>query len=348
MPGRKTILGRLNLPVLIGLVALGGSLLVGAVNWITAGSEGTSLLGESGESIPSKDAVANRRLDDSQIEALLPEEVDDCIDTGRCKDITVPFGEFGSVKVRARTLNVSFPPRPARLLDQYDMYVEMVHDGDASAAFVLSKVLSECRESYTTNEELERAVDALYQTRRIERPSENPGPPTYLGKGELKNQELAMRNRFFQCEGITEYQKDVESIEWLTVSADSGFVLAQLELASLHFETENFKLSQKYFEMTWQSSGSVLAAEGLHEIYKSGGGGIDPNPTKAAAYMYLSTYVFLEYVPAETSGPLLTRLRDRKRQALEAELLGLNPFEMKSAIEMAKEILTENENCCVL
>lgn len=269
-------------------------------------------------------------------------EISEMLTTEKGADLgglTVVFSDGDAIAI-SYNQPPKYPDIPAGSVSEYyEEWSSRAKAGDGDAAFLLHNSLANCKSRIESEEELNEAIDQLYQTHSTQT-SDDGTPNTIPGFQDerLKIVETSLRKSFVKCKELTDEQMPNGS-EWLILAANHGNAHAARQLAQELFVSDLGE-SIKYLEMAWLS-GDLDALPELAFIYSKGGpDGTDP----VQANVYWSLYVMITKQLQEAGGELLHAPPSEEITASYASQL--RPYEIEQSIAMAKQILRSNPNCC--
>jgi TPR repeat protein len=241
-------------------------------------------------------------------------------------------------------------------LGDYEKFANQAKRGNGEAAFALYQLLSACTHAYTDPQDLEAAIDKMYQTRTFPiGPASNASQNTPFDGGvNLEMFEIAIRGQAKSCSEMT--VKQLESTEkWLFMAADLGHDSALIDYAaSQMYETvdgdlqANYQMtSVEFLERAWLQ-GNVRSLLHLWEIYGNGSPHIDADSTKAYAYIWLQTHLRIAQYRSDSRRAPEEReeLVAMKLEFLQHQTSKMRLSELNRALQLAEEILRANNDCC--
>ncbi len=319
------------------LLVLIGAIVVGIVIVI-------QLVDSSGPSSSSPDLYSQELLrsqtldgdldasDGSQIEApesLAPALPDD-------NQLIFPDGEIVKINWRQHDR----PTVSNFDVDNYEVLREAALNGDAIISMILHERQRSCQSRFESEEDLEAAVDQLHQTHTIPFPGQEQ-PSGISNPEDIENMESILRAKFSDCEKLVAYQGSLEE-KWLERSAADGWPIAMIELGR---QQEDAELAKRFYLEAWEA-GSVESLELLAEIIKhSYESGVAPS-ANVEAFAVLHTYTIIESATLKDHGQVAGRIIASLMAKLESERRLLRPRELREAIEMSKQMIRSNPNCC--
>lgn len=253
---------------------------------------------------------------------------------------------FGGEKVE---IDWKFPPRSHRteveppFLDDFTRLRELVDGGDSSAAMDLYEIVRFCSTAYVSEEELDRAVELAYQTRRIHLPDTQSS----MRVAEVDDIEAVidseLREPFKYCDGIDIYERS-NAGDWLETAASLGNSLASIELGRSIADTDYDK-SLAYLHKAWQQ-GNTDALPFLAKLYGTSyqSGEFPENKIKAYSIYYAFNYILQE--GSQGHGEIFGRWAAEQRRNLELVEDTLYEHEIEEGRRAARDLIISNENCC--
>jgi hypothetical protein len=300
----------------------------------------SSVVPDSPIVVPSQNSTSSPLVGNAQASSGGPPPIDYAPKTiatsSQGKPLIFPDGEVIEIIWRESMR----PTVSAFGVDNYEVMRKAALSGDAIVSFNLSEMQRSCQSHYDSDESLEAAVDQLYQTHTIPRPDQER--PTKIGDPE-KLEEIAtmMRSSYARCEKLLAYQGDFDE-KWLERSANDGWPLAMIELGQQQDDRES---ARNLYQAAWDT-GSVQSLSLLSEIImRSYESGENPN-ANVEAFAVLLTYTIIETTLLKDQGRIAGRHAARLKAKLEDEQKLLLPQERNEALEMSKQMIRSNPNCC--
>jgi hypothetical protein len=300
----------------------------------------SSVVPDSPIVVPSQNSTSSPLVGNAQASSGGPPPIDYAPKTiatsSQGKPLIFPDGEVIEIIWRESMR----PTVSAFGVDNYEILREAALTGDAIASIMLYEMQRSCQSHYDSEEDLEAAVDQLYQTHTIPRPGQER--PTKIGDPE-KLEEFAtmMRSSYARCEKLFAYQGNFDE-KWLERSANDGWPLAMIELGQQQKDQES---ARNLYQAAWDA-GSVQSLSLLSEIIKrSYESGEDPN-ANVEAFAVLLTYTIIETTLLKDQGRIAGRHATSLKAKLEDEQKLLLPQERNEALEMSKQMIRSNPNCC--
>ena len=225
-------------------------------------------------------------------------------------------------------------------VDNYEILREAALNGDAIASIMLYEMQRSCQSRYESDDALEATIDQLHQTHTIPIPGQEQSA-RFSDPESIDKMATVMRSRYSTCEKLLAYQGNLEE-KWLERSANDGWPLAMIELGQ---QQEDQESARNLYQAAWDA-GSAQSLSLLSEIMKrSYDNGEDPN-ANVEAFAVLHTYTIIETTLLEDQGRIAGRHAARLKAKLEDEQKQLLPRERDDALEMSKQMIRSNPNCC--
>ena len=261
--------------------------------------------------------------------------------SGELKAVPVVFQNGDRVLVDFRAPVRDHQWRPTILADEYNGLADAADSGDASAAYVLGSALENCQEAYTTSEELNQAIDQLYQTLTVPIPGQDI-PAEFNIDVDLANVETSLRQAFDMCRDITAEQK-AESVSWLVKAAESGHAYAARRLGTRSIAPRAPELdAYKFLMLAWRS-GDMAALGALWTYYMKESAAA---PERINAIASFNLYITLMEAAKTLGMRFPDQLLNSQRAWFDSESAYLSPYDLDRAIGISEQMLRDNENCC--
>lgn len=261
--------------------------------------------------------------------------------TPQAYEIIFPDGDVLEVRLYAYRSN--FDTSVSDLSDSYHGLLDLARAGDTDAAYKLGTSLRSCKGAFKSNANLQLAIDSLisnysYKTpegERIEYSVDGPG----LG---VATEVERLRTQFKSCRDITPQQVS-EANEWIGVAAESGNLAAALEIANgLAPGLEKLEA----FERVW-SLGEPNGLGWLSVALRDGWPGVKPDAVRSYA-MALAHFELGRLVMKDRYGSVSPGFREQEMLViLDRQRSQLSHDQEFRAVELAKELIIQNQNCCV-
>lgn len=262
------------------------------------------------------------------------------------KKIVFPSGGEIEVTFHPASRAVSGRDLPDNIADSYLALKTKAENGDVFAALIAHRSVTICSEyPIRTQEELAKAIDQVHQTQTITintggNESVTPAVPTAVEN---------LQRVYEFCDGLDDDQRESAS-KWLLQAADLGHPRSMKShaLRELGNTTEGRAYLRSAFDAGYYDSIGTLGAYLIEsERYKfiptNDENEYDDHSNRVLGYAYFYLYLKL----AEADGKFSTRAMERYRLFQENEIDPLvYPRDRDTAISLAEEILSENENCC--
>ncbi len=226
--------------------------------------------------------------------------------------------------------------------DLFNTLVELGDAGNAVASYSAYKLLRKCNSLNMTEEELDTAINRLYETRNPPHSS----PENISDRFNPKTAEVNMRRTFAQCRAIPEDQISNRT-KWLRKAAQDGSSLAIQEYGDSIVHKRPKEAFHEYNRL-WELGGA-MGADKLSKMYATGWQGQEPDLVKAAAYGYIATQSMLDYFDSIDNIYGSTIFEQVKLDHVEIQrgyLMRIKPAEQDRAVELAQDLLDKNPNCC--
>lgn len=262
------------------------------------------------------------------------------------QELQVRFPDGTLVSVRMREVHPDPPPVDVSesLTSNYAKLRSLAESGNAAAARTLSRELQRCRRAYSDEASLNAAINRLRATRVVIYPNgSRPSVELRPGDDVATFVERELESPYEHCEGITNEQK-AEAAQWARVAADGGDYLGFQDWATeLGWTQAGFDAWENVWERGYKAALTPLAMMYRKGIPTSAGG----QPDYVRAYAY--SFVGFKLREAAYAGSASQAHRGRL-VAMEDSLRHwssyLTPQQTDEAVSLAKQILTENHNCC--
>ena len=320
------------------LLVLLGVILIGIV--VVFQYDDSSSPSKSSVGLPSQGSLPQSQIQDDQAGAIQPSQAElvggSALSESKDKLLVFPDGEVLEVKWRKHKQ----PTVSQYGVDNYEILREAALTGDAIASIMLYEMQRSCQSRYESEDELEAALDQLYQTHTIPIPGREQ--PAGLGDPErIDRMEAQMRSKYSRCKKLLAYQGNLEE-KWLERSANDGWPLAMIELGQQQEDQESARI---LYQAAWDA-GSTQSLDLLSEIIRqSYENGVDPS-ANVEAFAMLRTYTIIETTLLKNQGRIAGRQAARLQAKLDEEQKLLLPQELEEALEMSKQMIRSNPNCC--
>jgi len=261
------------------------------------------------------------------------------------RSVTLTFSGGQEVEIELRNR----PPLPPyfvpteRFVDIYDELAAAALVGEAAAAVQLYRNLSTCRHAHRSQRELDDALDQLHEEGAMAWPGHN-GDVEFVPEGFDKTAYAnSLKRAYVRCEGLDSDQIS-QAENWIRLAVQNG------EYMGTRFLTEELGRTEESFDL-WQAAwdeGHINAAQALIMYYR------DDSPDAVnGAPDYIKTYAFqlirnkVRLAANEFSDMPNPQMAQAYDDALKVTSGFLNPQEQREAEQLAIEILSANENCCI-
>lgn len=295
---------------------------------------------DSAATVDSSDAGT---IGEAAIES--PTEIADAKIDGDLNENTVgiAFPDGDVITVNMRKIKRPKFVVPQDLALAYGSLRQKAESGDAQAAFVLGAMLKDCRTAMRNEEKLDAYIEKMYQT-PIE-DMHHGDPKIVKDLADPRDMvEKQIRAKFASCNEVTDEQKG-EAESWTELAAQGGHELARLRYAAQNTTSE---LGVELHLELW-NDGYVEALSRLANYYRGvfEEEYVAPDRIKAFAYRYLAGQFELASLAHQFGVEIPASWRRASEEGARRLGSSLSPFELEQAIELAKKMLRENENCCV-
>jgi hypothetical protein len=262
------------------------------------------------------------------------------------REAVIVFPDGSEVRLTLRRIRTfeSPLPWPDRLIDQYEALRQLADAGEPSAAIALHNYLSMCQDVHEDEASLERAVDRLHREGVLERAGGTVGPGESFAGGDLTQVEYShLRGPYEVCRGITPEHK-AQLLVWSERAAEAGDPGGLMAWARSLGET---KAGLAAWEKAW-SLGVRGAIAPLATLYERGVPGVaDGQPDYARAYAFRLISLKLHEAwygerPSRAQRDDLASIEEHLRRTGGF----LTPPQQAQAVQLAKELLEQNRNCC--
>jgi hypothetical protein len=220
----------------------------------------------------------------------------------------------------------------------YDEWKDRALAGDGDSAFLLHHTLASCRASVRSKEELDNAIDQLYQTHTLRVRGEVSDVIAGTGSKKLGIVEQSLNESYERCKDISDQQLGDET-NWLRIAADNGSAHAARRLGQELLVTD-IDEAISYLEMAWLSGD----LDALSELAFISLNGRPESSNPVLAYAYWSLYNMISSTLIEAGGRSLHAPASNEEASLYDSLL--LPGQKAESIIIAKELLLSNPNCC--
>lgn len=226
------------------------------------------------------------------------------------------------------------------LSQDYDVLRHAAEGGDGLAAQMLYENIFTCQKTYATREELEHAIDTLQQTNVIPQP--DTGITAHITEPEKIDEIIEnLRRQYASCSRLSIEQRDDEQ-KWLELAVANGNSLAMLEYGRA---LEDPVQAGRLFQQAWflgNADALSFLADRYRESYENG---VAPDDK---VRWYAALYVFSRLLDAAHGGEtgVAARWAQRNRAILDEATKDMLPHELDEAVELAKQMIRSNSNCC--
>jgi hypothetical protein len=263
------------------------------------------------------------------------------------KILRVDQSEHDTAQETAITINWrqspyrDFPFPNGSPLENYHYYKSLAESGNGFAAYQLAEMMRNCSHTFLTRDELNAAKVQIRETFTFIDPERN----VEVRIGEPADVDRYIENaiqRFENCSDFTVEQRQ-EHGKWMELAANNGYALAMIDYGN---KLDDPEASVALYRAAWrEGNGDALLslAEGLERTYNQG---IDPT-AKVPAYAAMHAFVTL-LTEAHGAGPerVVGRWTLRNQAKLDEMAKELLPSELETAVELSKQLITSNRNCC--
>ena len=230
-------------------------------------------------------------------------------------------------------------PDPIEHLDDgvsrgfFDPLSEAAREGNATAAHTLYDSLSYCKEFPNTNDRFNEEV-RLVREGRVQLPPDR-SPEEYTSW---------LESGFRRCEGTDEGMME-EATALLRLAADSGHKFSAIRYAFSLVES-NPDIAEEYFNRLWDG-GSISGLIGLAGIYEERARSNASYDLAVAAYAHAYAAIALRLAEFDGySGNVFVRVRVDALNTLRDLETSASYAVTQSGTDLARNIITQNENCC--
>lgn len=257
--------------------------------------------------------------------------------------MTLPDGE--AIPITLRVMEAIRPSvnLESELAPMYDSLVAEAESGNIVAARFLGQALDICRGAFSSQSELDAAIDVL-RTTGNRTYGDGREPQQYNGIA-TKDLESAMRKQYEFCKGISK-SAAFSSLSWTKRAADAGdYYALKRWIGKIGQNNESFELWHDAFER-----GYVWAAQELAYYYMNGiGGGMGGVADDYNAYVYQTIAFKFEAAMMESAKTEPNTDTLAQYNVVLTRLAGkLRPGEVEQAHKKIASILSSNNNCCVI
>lgn len=226
-------------------------------------------------------------------------------------------------------------------LENYLYYKALAESGNGLAAYMLVNMMRSCDGAHRTRRELDLAIQGMRRTFEFTDPS--TGRTVRLAEPEAVEEYIAGEiSNFENCIEFTVEQRQ-EHVAWLELAANLGHPPAMLDYGR---SLDDPVAARVLYEAAWlQGDGHALGfiAESLQKTYDQG---LDP---KAKIPAYAARYAFVTLLneafgadPERVTG----RWTLRNQEVLDVLTRTMLPSELEEAVELSRQLIESNENCC--
>lgn len=238
-----------------------------------------------------------------------------------------------------RNPRIDIPEPPYRSL--YEELKDRIEQAPPKDQYQFGLLLYQCRDVPADKAELEREVEQIHQTRRL----------NGWDVSDPSQEEQALRREFADCAGIPEETR-LQHRDWMKRAAEAGLIEAQLNLMYYLPKAEycqfiedcsadQAQLMSSLRDEARASVAKALEAGSVEALRTVGSWALNDEmgpPDSTEAYAYLSAYDQVQ----QAAG----REREVQRM-LDQVRVRLRPVDLEVAEAKARELLS-NPNCCVL
>lgn len=232
------------------------------------------------------------------------------------------------------------------IAEQVPELLRSAANGDVDSADAVAYALQICADAYTTQADLDAAIEFLMRTGR--RTSPRPGWRILMIPNEDSRRVFAdeMREQFRQCNGVT--SEDIATAgRWREMALRYGRILAYLDYAGSLGTTEEGLAA-------WEKAWTARSGPALHWIGTLYERGVRPLADGTPNYMEAYAYKFLhlKLQQAVTPNPQTqTRHSFLERFQKDLDRTGgyLNPNQWATAVARAQVLMEQaNRDCCIM
>lgn len=269
------------------------------------------------------------------------------------KEVQISFPDGATVAVKLQSglpARVHLDEPVHRLTDVYAEFRRRAEAGEAVAATFLHSQLEYCKRAYKDEASLKQALEQFRRDKAVILPIPDiPGMNLSVEKRRLRAdtpekvaefEEVYFKQPYEYCKGISDEQTR-EAQTWLRMAADQGEFWALQETAAL---LGNSPEGVAIWESLWKQ-GNSGAVQPLAIFHQRGVGGGPPDYVRAYAYTFLH-FKLLEAAyqnpPTQIPSGMLQAAEDVMRYSDGF----LNPQQQEAAVQLARQLLLENRNCC--
>lgn len=236
---------------------------------------------------------------------------------------------------------LNFPFPNGTPLENYNYFMSLAESGDGFAAYQLAEMMRSCSHSFLTRGELDAAVAQLRETFTYFDPEHNA--TVRLGEQSDVNKFTEMKiQQFENCSAFTAEQRQ-EHGYWLELAANSEYPVGMLDYGS---QLNDLQAAVQLYRGAWQQGAAdalLSLAEGLEQIYDEG---IDPT-AKVPAYAAQHAFVtLLQAAHGADPERVVGRWTLRNQAKLDEMAKEMLPDELDAAVQLSRQMITSNENCC--
>lgn len=225
-------------------------------------------------------------------------------------------------------------------IDNYEVLREAAMNGDAVISMILHEWQNGCRLQYETDEELEVAVDQLYQTHTYPVPGRDQSTALVDPK-EVDLIAEGLRSNYLRCRKFAKKQGNLDE-KWLERAAADGSSAAMIEMGLRQTDPE---LAESLYRKAWNAGnpgGLLELATMRYQSYESG----DDPTANIEAFAIFHTYIVIEQVMLKKYGESGRKFAQTMRNELDKKQSLLLPRELEAALDMSRQMIRLNPNCC--
>ena len=243
------------------------------------------------------------------------------------------------------TVNWRKRPRPKGISGtsprEFEALQEMALAGDQFAPIILHGIVKSCEMAPANDAALQNEISQLEQTHRIRSPQD--GREIYIDDPDVISQMVQrMTDAYDDCRLLSSVQRS-DPEKWLELAAENGNSVAMVDLAN---QIEDVARSDSLHERSWRAGDSF----GLLGMYKSRlrdfDSGEKPDGKVLAYATFIAYSILTEARYRQPESRIAAKAADKVKLDLENKMQELRPEEADRAMDMAREIISTNPNCC--
>lgn len=248
---------------------------------------------------------------------------------------------------RKREFEVSRPPVPDVLADEFEALRRLAESGSGEAAYALFLSLNRCNGAFADLEDMGRELAEAQSTRRLRLPD---GRTLDLEQNADVNElesDFADQIRF--CAGTQLSGSEAAAFPWLQHAAEAGYLpaLSQIGWHMQHNGIGTPKERLEYFTRSL-AMGFSHGAWGAYEELREKGGNTASDAVGAAAYLEVYTQLHSERLAIYGTNPISEQMNQHLRAQLGSLEASLTVDQRMEVEQMVTGIIESTRaNCCI-